>query len=47
VLNYRNPDAHCPVRVVTSADTPPGNVFVTVSMTPIGQASSLAVRRFV
>ena len=47
VLNFETPDEQCPVNVVTSADTPPGDVFVSVSVTPIGQASSLAVRRFV
>jgi 3-oxoacyl-[acyl-carrier-protein] synthase II len=47
VLNFATPDDQCPVNVVTGRDTPPGDVFVALSMTPVGQASSVAVRRFV
>ncbi|MHB8970210.1 MAG: beta-ketoacyl-[acyl-carrier-protein] synthase family protein [Pirellulaceae bacterium] len=46
VLNYETPDAQCPVHVVTSTEVPPGDVFVNLNVTPLGQASSLAVRRF-
>jgi 3-oxoacyl-[acyl-carrier-protein] synthase II len=46
VLNYETPDEQCPVHVVTSTDVPPGDVFVNLNVTPSGQASSIAVRRF-
>jgi 3-oxoacyl-[acyl-carrier-protein] synthase II len=46
VLNYETPDEQCPVNVVTSTDVPPGDVFVNLNVTPSGQASSIAVRRF-
>ncbi len=47
VLNYEIPDPQCPVHVVASADVPPGDAFLSISVTPTGQASSLAVRRFI
>ncbi|NLX56833.1 MAG: beta-ketoacyl-[acyl-carrier-protein] synthase family protein [Planctomycetaceae bacterium] len=47
VLNYETPDPQCPVHVVASADVPPGDAFLSISVTPTGQASSLAVRRFI
>jgi 3-oxoacyl-[acyl-carrier-protein] synthase II len=46
VLNYSTPDPDCPVAVVTSDRVPPGDAFVALSLTPLGQASALAVRRF-
>jgi 3-oxoacyl-[acyl-carrier-protein] synthase II len=46
VLNFSTPDPDCPVCVVTSDGVPPGDAFVAVSLTPLGQASALAVRRF-
>ncbi len=46
VLNFETPDEQCPVAVVTSTDVPAGDLFVNLNVTPLGQASALAVRRF-
>ncbi len=46
VLNFETPDEQCPVQVVTSSDVPAGDVFVSLSLTPLGHASAVAVRRF-
>jgi 3-oxoacyl-[acyl-carrier-protein] synthase II len=46
VLNYETPDPECPVAAVTDAETPSGDSFVNLSVTPQGQASSVLVRRF-
>lgn len=46
VLNFATSDPDCPVAVVRSDDVPPGDAFVAVSLTPLGQASALAVRRY-
>ncbi|MHB8862538.1 MAG: beta-ketoacyl-[acyl-carrier-protein] synthase family protein [Pirellulaceae bacterium] len=46
VLNFETPDEQCPVAVVTSTDAPPGDVFVNLNLTPSGQASAVAVRRY-
>ncbi len=45
VLNYDTPDDACPVNVVHSWDVPPGDCFVNVNVTPLGQASAVAVAR--
>jgi 3-oxoacyl-[acyl-carrier-protein] synthase II len=45
-LNYETPDPDCPVNVVKSDDVPAGDNFVSVSITPQGQASAVAVRRY-
>lgn len=45
-LNYDTPDADCPVNVVKTADVPAGDNFVSLSITPQGQASAAVVRRF-
>ncbi len=45
VLNYETPDPQCPIQVVSSWDVPPGDSFVSVNVTPLGQASALAVGR--
>jgi len=45
ILNYETPDPECPVSAVRSLDTPPGDSFLNVSVTPQGQASALLVRR--
>ncbi len=47
VLNYQTPDPQCPVQVVRSFGEPAGDLFVALSLTPTGQASAVAVRRFV
>jgi 3-oxoacyl-[acyl-carrier-protein] synthase II len=45
-LNYETPDPECPVKPVTREDVPSGDSFIALSMTPQGQASAVAVRRF-
>ena len=45
-LNQEAPDPECPVRVATSDDVPSGDTFINVNMTPQGQASAIAIRRF-
>ncbi len=46
VLNFQTSDPQCPVEVVASFDVPPGDSFVSVNVTPLGQSSAVAVRRF-
>jgi 3-oxoacyl-[acyl-carrier-protein] synthase II len=46
VLNYATPDEQCPVNVVRTGDVSPGDTFVNINVTPLGQASALAVRKF-
>jgi 3-oxoacyl-[acyl-carrier-protein] synthase II len=46
VLNYEAPDPDCPVAAVRSAGVPAGGSFVSLSVTPQGQASAVLVRRF-
>jgi 3-oxoacyl-[acyl-carrier-protein] synthase II len=46
-LNYETPDPECPVCVVAADDVPPGDVILSVNITPQGQASAVVVRRFV
>lgn len=43
VLNYETPDPACPL-AVAGADAAPGESFLTLSVTPQGQAAVLAVR---
>lgn len=45
-LNYQTPDPQCPVNVVTSADTSPGENFISLNLTPQGQASAVVVRKY-
>jgi len=45
VLNYATPDDNCPLRVVTTAETTAGESFVSVNVTPQGQASAVVVGR--
>lgn len=45
ILNYETPDPECPVSAVRSLDTPPGDSFLNVNVTPQGQASSVLVQR--
>ena len=44
-LNYRTPDAACPVKVVCEP-IPAGESFLKLSVTPQGQAAVLFVRRY-
>lgn len=45
-LNHDSPDPECPVSVVTTADVPPGDSFINLSISPQGQASAVVVRKF-
>ncbi len=45
VLNYETPDEECPIEVVRTLDVPAGNVFLSLSLTPLGHASAVAVRK--
>lgn len=45
ILNYETPDPECPVSAVRSFDTPPGDSFLNVNVTPQGQASAVLARR--
>ena len=45
LLNYDTPDPECPVAAVTNGEGNAGGSFVTVNMTPQGQASAVLVRR--
>jgi len=44
-LNYEYPDSRCPLAVVTDGQTPPGDSFINVSVTPQGQAAAVLVRK--
>jgi 3-oxoacyl-[acyl-carrier-protein] synthase II len=44
-LNYETPDPQCPVSIA-AAGTPAGQNFISVNVTPQGQASAIVVRRF-
>jgi 3-oxoacyl-[acyl-carrier-protein] synthase II len=43
LLNYETPDAECPIRAARAGD-PAGDVFVSASVTPQGQAGAVVVR---
>jgi len=44
VLNYETPDPDCAISVATGDDVPAGSNFVTVNVTPQGQAAAVLVR---
>lgn len=44
ILNYDTPDPACPITAAT-ANTPSGNNFIALSITPQGQASAIVIRR--
>ena len=46
VLNYQTPDPQCALSVVTADDTPPGDSFINLNVTPQGQASAVMIRRY-
>lgn len=46
LLNYETPDPECPVAAVTDGRQRAGDSFVTLNVTPQGQASAVIVRRF-
>lgn len=43
VLNYETPDPNCPVHVTVSSDVPAGDSFLNLNVTPVGQATAVAV----
>ncbi len=45
-LNYTDPDPRCKIRVTTDARTPAGDSFVSVNVTPQGQAAAIRIARF-
>lgn len=44
ILNYETPDPECPISAVTTDNTPAGESFLTLNVTPQGQASCIIVR---
>jgi 3-oxoacyl-[acyl-carrier-protein] synthase II len=44
-LNYETPDAQCPVQIAGEGD-PAGENFISVNVTPQGQASAIVIKRF-
>jgi 3-oxoacyl-[acyl-carrier-protein] synthase II len=46
ILNYETPDPRCPITAVRSLEESPGDSFISVSVTPQGQASAAVIRRF-
>jgi 3-oxoacyl-[acyl-carrier-protein] synthase II len=42
-INCEQPDPACPINVVTTPDIAPGRCFVSLSITPQGQASAVLV----
>lgn len=46
ILNYETPDPECPILAARDLDTPAGDSFANLSVTPQGQASCIVVRKF-
>jgi 3-oxoacyl-[acyl-carrier-protein] synthase II len=46
-LNYETPDPDCPLAVTNDDQKPPGGSFLTLSVTPQGQAAALYVAQYV
>jgi 3-oxoacyl-[acyl-carrier-protein] synthase II len=46
ILNLDELDPSCPIAANESLDTSPGRSFLNVNVSPQGQASAVAVRRF-
>ncbi len=46
LLNYETPDPECPVAAATGGEVAAGDSFVTLNVTPQGQASAVMVRRW-
>ena len=44
-LNYETPDAQCPIQIAKAGD-PAGENFISLNVTPQGQASAIAIKRF-
>jgi 3-oxoacyl-[acyl-carrier-protein] synthase II len=45
-LNYETPDSECPIHVIARDGQQPGDSFINLNLTPQGQGSAIAVRRF-
>lgn len=45
-LNYRTPDPECPIAVVSTDGVDPGDSFISLNVTPQGQAAAIIVRRY-
>ncbi|QDS86348.1 3-oxoacyl-[acyl-carrier-protein] synthase 2 [Rosistilla ulvae] len=45
-LNYETPDADCPINVVSSNDVPAGDNFVSLNVSPQGQATAFRIAKF-
>lgn len=45
ILNYANPDPNCPIHGVAEPSSP-GDRFISISVSPQGQASAIAVQRY-
>jgi 3-oxoacyl-[acyl-carrier-protein] synthase II len=46
IRNLQQLDERCPINACTDADTPAGDEFINVNITPQGQASAIRIRRF-
>lgn len=46
ILNYETPDPRCPIHAVPSFGEDAGDSFLSVNVTPQGQASAVVARRF-
>ncbi len=44
IRNYETPDPDCPVAAAQGTDTPAGNCFLNLNVTPHGQASAVLIR---
>jgi 3-oxoacyl-[acyl-carrier-protein] synthase II len=46
ICNLQNLDSKCPINACTDTETPAGNEFINVNITPQGQASAIRIRQF-
>jgi 3-oxoacyl-[acyl-carrier-protein] synthase II len=46
VLNYQTPDPDCPIRVVADREVDAGDSFISLNVTPQGQAAGVLVRSY-
>lgn len=46
VLNFETPDPECPINVAGPESRDPGDNFITLNITPQGQAAAIVVRRY-
>jgi 3-oxoacyl-[acyl-carrier-protein] synthase II len=45
-LNYETPDPDCPIALTNNSETPAGSNFISVNVSPQGQATSIAIQSF-